>query len=415
MKKLRLFLVSLAVLTAACQPQQPANPSASNQSSSQANSGRIMTITSETNDPKLPKILVSGLELKVFAGSGKEGYKDGPALEAEFRSFGGVAQDDQGNLYVSDTLNYRLRRIDAKGNVSTFAGTGKEVWNGKVGAFNETEFYLVNHLFYQSPNILFVADSDRMYQFNLDNKHSDLFMIEAHYPERPVTFDTAQLPIVASVPDIFTFFQGEMYLSLRHEIWKLTQSNQRYRLQRYAGNSDIKLPDSTIDDFNMRFKDGPADDSIFNGIGGMDFDQFGNLYIGDILNHRIRKVAAETHKVSTLSGYGTPNPDRTMFKDFLGGFQDGDISKAQFKEPGSLVVFDKDSLIIQDSNKEGAIRLISQGQVRTLIQNCSGELLKDKNKNLLYILNRKNFQILTLDLYILDKLKPQILKQEPQP
>ncbi len=55
------------------------------------------------------------------AGFGGDG---GPALAASFSRIIGVAADDQGNLYLVDRGNHRIRRVDSAGVVSTFAGTG---------------------------------------------------------------------------------------------------------------------------------------------------------------------------------------------------------------------------------------------------------------------------------------------------
>ena len=71
---------------------------------------RILTITSDTQQPDLPQILIPGLELKVFAGKGKAGYQDGKALESAFDTPLGMAKDEKGNIYVADRKNYRIRK-----------------------------------------------------------------------------------------------------------------------------------------------------------------------------------------------------------------------------------------------------------------------------------------------------------------
>ena len=59
-----------------------------------------------------------------FAGSTTAGFKDGLAKQALFNAPSGLCFDTQGNLYVSDQLNNRIRKIDQSGNVSTVAGNG---------------------------------------------------------------------------------------------------------------------------------------------------------------------------------------------------------------------------------------------------------------------------------------------------
>lgn len=62
-----------------------------------------------------------------IAGAGRVGSTDGPVERARFAGPTGVALDDEGNLFVADTGNHRLRKISLQASppmVSTFAGTG---------------------------------------------------------------------------------------------------------------------------------------------------------------------------------------------------------------------------------------------------------------------------------------------------
>ncbi|MDT3403602.1 DUF6443 domain-containing protein [Mucilaginibacter terrae] len=58
------------------------------------------------------------------AGNGYAGYADGAALSASFNIPIGTAMDASGTLYVADTWNHRIRKIAVNGTVSTVAGTG---------------------------------------------------------------------------------------------------------------------------------------------------------------------------------------------------------------------------------------------------------------------------------------------------
>ncbi|HNX65944.1 MAG TPA: NHL repeat-containing protein [Bacteroidales bacterium] len=70
------------------------------------------------------KITPDGI-VSTVAGTGEEGYADGPADKARFSSPRGICIDSKGNLYVGDCWNHRIRKIDTNGIVTTFAGGGK--------------------------------------------------------------------------------------------------------------------------------------------------------------------------------------------------------------------------------------------------------------------------------------------------
>lgn len=74
------------------------------------------------------KIDPTGVVTTVAGVAGKNGAVDGPALEAKFNELRGIAVDDQGNLFVCDSGNHTVRRITPAGKVQTVAGV-----NGRKG------------------------------------------------------------------------------------------------------------------------------------------------------------------------------------------------------------------------------------------------------------------------------------------
>jgi DNA-binding CsgD family transcriptional regulator len=73
--------------------------------------------------------------IRTIAGTGEAGYRGdgGPAQYAVLHSPGGLAFDDEGNLYFADTLNQRIRRVDVNGQMATVAGTGVAAFGGDGG------------------------------------------------------------------------------------------------------------------------------------------------------------------------------------------------------------------------------------------------------------------------------------------
>jgi sugar lactone lactonase YvrE len=68
------------------------------------------------------KITPAGVVTTVAGQTPHHGHTDGPAAQATFRVPFGVVADAAGNLYVSDTFNYVIRKITPAGSVSTLAG-----------------------------------------------------------------------------------------------------------------------------------------------------------------------------------------------------------------------------------------------------------------------------------------------------
>ncbi len=70
--------------------------------------------------------------IHTVAGTGEAGYRGdaGRALDAVLHAPGGLAFDSEGNLYIADTLNQRVRRIDVNGQIGTVAGTGASGYLG---------------------------------------------------------------------------------------------------------------------------------------------------------------------------------------------------------------------------------------------------------------------------------------------
>ncbi|MBR5467767.1 MAG: S-layer homology domain-containing protein [Firmicutes bacterium] len=83
---------------------------------------------------------ISDYKVYTIAGNENAGYKDDSGVKARFNGPTGITTDDEGNLYVSDTQNNVIRKIDTKGRVTTFAGTKKEGYKDgevKKATFNQ--------------------------------------------------------------------------------------------------------------------------------------------------------------------------------------------------------------------------------------------------------------------------------------
>src|ERR1044071_8115683 len=86
-----------------------------------ANDGNLFL--AETGNNRIRKVTPEG-QVSTVAGDGTAGYVDGPASQARFNVPMGIAVDARGNIYVADTYNDRIRMITPDSLVSTIAGDG---------------------------------------------------------------------------------------------------------------------------------------------------------------------------------------------------------------------------------------------------------------------------------------------------
>ena len=180
--------------------------------------------------------------LTTVAGSATQGFSGdgGPATSAELDSPRGVALDAANNLYISDTHNNRIRRVDAVTHqISTLAGTGVAGFAGDGGPGTAANLNAPLGLALDGSNHLYIADSGNQRLRVLDLTSGTI----------ATTAGTGQ--------------------------------------QGFAGDN------------------GPALSAMFNSPTGLAADSYGNLFISDTGNHRIREVSSATRKVVTLAGDGT--------------------------------------------------------------------------------------------------------------
>jgi alcohol dehydrogenase YqhD (iron-dependent ADH family) len=110
----------------------------------------------DTNNNKIRKITPLGV-VSTFAGTGSPGSNDGTGSAATFNQPFGVDVDSSDNIYVSDAVNNKIRKITPSGVVSTIAGTGSQ---GDVdGLANTATFNYPIKVVVDSSDNVYVADN----------------------------------------------------------------------------------------------------------------------------------------------------------------------------------------------------------------------------------------------------------------
>ncbi len=180
---------------------------------------------------------------RLFSGPLGDG---GPATQASLNLPSGVALDGSANLYIADSLHYRVRVVNAKtGIITTVAGIGQPGYTGDNGPANKATLNTPSGVAIDGAGNLFIAD----------------------------TGNNVVREVIASTGIIVTV----------------------------AGNGLPGTPANVGDG-------GQATLGNLNQPIGVTVDAGGNLFIADYANHRIRRVDAVTDIITTVAGNGTTNP-----------------------------------------------------------------------------------------------------------
>ena len=109
----------------------------------------------------LRRISPSGL-ISTFAGTGVYGDSgDGnPAVFAQFKAPYGLAQAGNGDIFVSDAVANRIRKITSSGTISTVAGNGTAGFSGDGGTATAAQLNRPGHLAVDAKGNLYIADRD---------------------------------------------------------------------------------------------------------------------------------------------------------------------------------------------------------------------------------------------------------------
>ena len=108
----------------------------------------------DTNNHCIRRITPAG-DVSTIAGNGAAGSADGTGKAAQFNLPFGIALDVQGNIYVSDTWNHRIRKITSAGIVTTIAGN---VGGFADGVGNSTLFNAPGGVAVDAAGNIYVAD-----------------------------------------------------------------------------------------------------------------------------------------------------------------------------------------------------------------------------------------------------------------
>ncbi|HMW01595.1 MAG TPA: hypothetical protein PKE58_15770, partial [Acidobacteriota bacterium] len=139
----------------------------------------ILLIADTTNQRIRALDLKTGI-ITTVAGNGQADFAGdgGAATTAALNHPFGVAVDPHGNILITDTLNHRIRRVDHKtGKISTVAGTGKAGFGGDQGPATAAQLNLPRSLIVDPQGNIFVSDLGNNRVRRIDGETGDISTI----------------------------------------------------------------------------------------------------------------------------------------------------------------------------------------------------------------------------------------------
>jgi DNA-binding beta-propeller fold protein YncE len=294
----------------------------------------------EIDGHRVCKIDKGGVLTKI-AGTGNKGLKGdgGPALAAEFNSMHNLAVAANGDVYLADTLNHRVRKIDQKtGLISTVAGTDKG-FSGDGGPAAKAQFSGVYC-------ISLTPGGERLLLADLDNRRvravemkSGIVTTVAGNGEKgvpPDSADAAKSPLV-DPRAVTADDKGNVYILERsgHAL-RVVDSQGRIRTVVGTGQKGFSGDD------------GQALKATLSGPKHLCIDLDGGVIIADTDNHAIRKYTPADGKIVRLAGTGKKGDNGLP----------GPALSVELNQPHGVFVHPSGDLYITDSLNKRILKIV---------------------------------------------------------
>ncbi len=284
---------------------------------------------------RIRRISAADQTISTYAGGGSGGTADGAATDGTLSLPVGLAMDGAGNLYISEHYNHAVRRVDAvTGQMTTFAGTYVHGYSGVNGPATSAQLNFPSGIALDREGNLYIADTSNNAIRRVDAVTKIITTIAGgnttpNYSGDGGPASAAQLSgpwAVAFAPDGVTLYIADSGNAI---VRKMDISATNPTIQAVAGTGIG----------NYSGDGGPALSAQLQNPSGLAFDPIGNLYIADTQNNRIRRVDATTGNITTIAGTGAPlfqgdgiNADQADLKgpyglhiDALGNLLIGDV------------------------------------------------------------------------------------------
>jgi sugar lactone lactonase YvrE len=275
------------------------------------------------------------------AGTGQEGSSgdQGPAVRAELNGPHSLAVAKNGDIFIADTWNNRVRKVDAQtGVITNFAGTGRKGFSGDGGPAAQAEFGGIYCLALDETNqTLALADLDNRRIRQIDLKTGLVSTMAGNGKKGvPADGDDARSAPLVDPRAVALDVHGNVFILERsgHALRVVDRSG---KIRSLAGTGQ---PGDSGDG-------GDARRGKLNGPKHLCVSPRGSVLIADTENHRIRVFDPEQGTIETIAGTGRKGTAG------LGG----PAKNAELSQPHGVTVGPDGFLFISDSSNNRIVKV----------------------------------------------------------
>ena len=255
---------------------------------------------SDPSNYRIRKVDLKEGFLTLAAGTPWSGYNgdDILATSARLNYPFGAHVDASGNLYIADTYNHRIRKVNAKtGIITTVAGTGAKGFSGDGGPATSAQLRYPFSVFIDSAGNIYIVDT---FNYRIRKVDSQTQIITTVVGDGSAKFrGDGGLAVDASIMksyDVAVDKEGNLYIADSH-------SHCIRKVDATTGIIDTVVGQGTKAGFSG--DGGLATDALLNAPTSVYVDAAGNIYVSDTKNDVLRKVDATTQVINTVAGNGT--------------------------------------------------------------------------------------------------------------
>ncbi len=316
-------------------------------------------------DPDGTMHLVAGGRSVGFGGDG------GPAAEAQLSALlGGLAVDQDGNLYIHDQGNRVVRVIDPEGTITTIPQT--------VGADHDASAMALG-----PDGDVYIRSFGRVHRLVRDAKNEEKPAGAADYPSPYDGDEPGTVHVVAGSGEEDAPTPAEPAPAEEVQAMRIAvgPDGSRYYSDTYEGRVMKVAADGTTSVFAGTGEDefagdgGKATDATLVGPSGLDVGPDGSVYIADTGNERVRKVDPNG-VITTVAGNGTAGEPGGSFGEEVTVHGDGGPATAATVTPSDVALAEDGSLYIAEDDNKRIRRVAPDGTITTVAG--QGERYQDR-------------------------------------